>query len=228
MTLMVENPDHMWKPEELVAFSRDKQVSVGKPGEKMHYSDTGYVLLGLIIETVTGQTYHEQLHSGILQPLGMDDSYQILKSKPQNTQQYPLLSAWLGGTDLIETNALSIDWAGGGVVSTVDDMLLFYKALNEGNLVSREVYERMINFDKAYLDGIYYSEGMMEFRFGDLHPMLSSMPNLYGGVGATGTFVFYDAANDLYITCNYGSVIDMQNHVMNLISNLNTLSRIKN
>lgn len=47
---MLNNPDTLWTPQELIAYTRENQKAVGKPGEKFLYSDTGYILLGLIAD----------------------------------------------------------------------------------------------------------------------------------------------------------------------------------
>ncbi|MDI9470093.1 MAG: serine hydrolase [Bacillota bacterium] len=65
---MVSNPNTTWTPPELLANTRDKQEAVGRPGEKFCYSDTGYILLGLIIEEVYGMPFHQALETCIFEP----------------------------------------------------------------------------------------------------------------------------------------------------------------
>ena len=61
--LVLADTNHLWTPLELVSFSRDNQKAFNKPGAAFHYSDTGYVLLGLIIEKVTGKSFDRNLTS---------------------------------------------------------------------------------------------------------------------------------------------------------------------
>ena len=61
-------------PEELVTLVADSGLSDFEPGAEgqWNYSNTGYMLLGLIIEEATGQTYEENLNARIIEPLGLD------------------------------------------------------------------------------------------------------------------------------------------------------------
>jgi CubicO group peptidase (beta-lactamase class C family) len=60
-------------PEKLVAVFRDKPLDF-QPGEKMNYSNSGYVLLGYLIERISGQSYETFVKENIFTPLGMKDS----------------------------------------------------------------------------------------------------------------------------------------------------------
>jgi CubicO group peptidase (beta-lactamase class C family) len=60
-------------PEKLVLRFRDKPLEF-QPGEKMSYSNSGYVLLGYLIEKISGQTYSEFVQENIFKPMGMQDS----------------------------------------------------------------------------------------------------------------------------------------------------------
>ncbi|MBK8459185.1 MAG: beta-lactamase family protein [Micropruina sp.] len=71
---MVADPDRLWTPDDLLAVSRERQRPVGRPGQRFHYSDTGYVLLGRVLEVVTGDPFHDLVHRRVLTPL--DDQFQ--------------------------------------------------------------------------------------------------------------------------------------------------------
>ena len=64
-------------PEELVTLVADSGLSTFEPGAEglWSYSNTGYILLGLIIEEATGQTYEENLNARIIEPLGLTQTY---------------------------------------------------------------------------------------------------------------------------------------------------------
>ncbi|RXZ46888.1 serine hydrolase domain-containing protein, partial [Agromyces binzhouensis] len=80
--LVLAEPDRTWTPADLIAFSRERQRPVGRPGERFRYSDTGFVLLGRIVEESTGRRFHEVLHERIFRPLGMGDSALLFHSVP--------------------------------------------------------------------------------------------------------------------------------------------------
>ncbi|OUS76154.1 serine hydrolase [Paenibacillus sp. MY03] len=199
---IAKNPDETFTPQTLIAFTRDNQQPVGRPGQQFHYSDTGYILLGLILETIEGKPYSDILAEQIFRPLGMDDSYLML----HHGDPSDIIGIYINGIDYSGKKALSVDWAGGGIVTTMKDLLLFMRALEAGDIVSENVYGEMSDFAHKYEKGIYYGLGMMYFDFSELSFLLGSMTDLYGGVGATGTFMFYDEKKDTYYMANFGSL----------------------
>jgi D-alanyl-D-alanine carboxypeptidase len=70
------DPARVWKPEEMIALadkSRSKPSSL--PGEGHFYSDTNYILLGMIVERASGRPFKEYLEKTVLEPLGMRSTY---------------------------------------------------------------------------------------------------------------------------------------------------------
>ena len=213
MELIIDDPDLLFTPEELIAFTRDNQEPVGKPGQQFHYSDTGYILLGLILEAIEGKPYSDILEERIFEPLDMKNSYLMFY------QEGPadMLGIYLNGIDLSGRNALSVDWSGGSIVTTMDDLLTFMMALVNGELVSGEVYQQMTDFSESFDNGIYYGMGMMYFDFSELSFLLGSMTNVFGGMGITGTYMFYDQENDTYFIANFGSLDFTEKSIEELI-----------
>ena len=213
MELIIDDPDLLFTPEELIAFTRDNQEPVGKPGQQFHYSDTGYILLGLILEAIEGKPYSDILEERIFEPLDMKNSYLMFY------QEGPadMLGIYLNGIDLSGRNALSVDWSGGSIVTTMDDLLTFMMALVNGELVSGEVYQQMTDFSESFDNGIYYGMGMMYFDFSELSILLGSMTNVFGGMGITGTYMFYDQENDTYFIANFGSLDFTEKSIEELI-----------
>jgi len=199
---VASNPDLSFTPESLVAFTRDNQEPVGKPGQQFYYSDTGYILLGLALEAIEGKPYADILEERIFRPLGMEDSYLMFyQDEPAD-----ILGIYHDGIDLSGKNALSIDWSGGGVVTTMNDLLTFMKALVSGEWLSDEIYSQMTDFQHEYDQGIDYGMGMMYFDFSELSFLLGSMTDVYGAVGATGTYALYDEEKDTFFIANFGSL----------------------
>lgn len=213
MELIIDDPDLLFTPEELIAFTRDNQEPVVKPGQQFHYSDTGYILLGLILEAIEGKPYSDILEERIFEPLDMKNSYLMFY------QEGPaeMLGIYLNGIDLSGRNALSVDWSGGSIVTTMDDLLTFMMALVNGELVSGEVYQQMTDFSESFDNGIYYGMGMMYFDFSELSFLLGSMTNVFGGMGITGTYMFYDQENDTYFIANFGSLDFTEKSIEELI-----------
>ena len=84
--LVIAEPDRFWTPADLLDFTRSRQRPVGRPGERFAYSNTGYILLGRLLEQATGRAFHELLHERIFTPLGMRDSALLFHSRPANDE----------------------------------------------------------------------------------------------------------------------------------------------
>ena len=130
-----------WSPSDLV----NEAISLGfvaEPGsEDAHYSNTAYIMLGMIIEAITENTWSDELSARILEPLGMYDTTFLSADG--------VLDRMIGGygkTDEGFANAKheawyphpSTVWSAGEIVTTVSDLTLFASALFDGDLVSRE------------------------------------------------------------------------------------------
>ena len=120
----------------------DSGLSDFEPGAEGQwtYSNTGYILLGLIIEEATGQTYEENLNARIIEPLGLTRTYlQAGLPEPGPPESGLLPQAYLQDALRLhhagEWNA-SQGWSAGAVVSTPDEFALFLKALFTGRLFS--------------------------------------------------------------------------------------------
>jgi D-alanyl-D-alanine carboxypeptidase len=121
-------------PEELVTLVADSGLSYFEPGAEgqWHYSNTGWILLGLIIEKATGMSYEENLKERILEPLGLEQTYlQTGQPEPGALPQAYYHSPFTYTTS--EWNA-SQGWAAGAVVSTPEEFARFLKALFTGQL----------------------------------------------------------------------------------------------
>ncbi len=210
----------------LVDFTRNYQYAVGKPAESYHYSDTGYILLGLIIEQVSGKSFDEYLHEKIFEPLDMNDSYLMFYSEPVNGIR-PIADVWFMGENIRNYNSLSIDWAGGGIVSTASDLSIFIRALNNYEIISEDTLSTMYQFDYKFMNGIHYGNGFMEYHFGEFFPTMNSMPNYVGHMGVLGTQMFYDKETDTVYIGSFGSTDSSAASVQTMIKVLSTLMRIK-
>lgn len=113
------------------------QAGLFKPGDGFHYADTGFVLLALLAEHVTGKTYHALLREQIFEPLGMRETYLAYRDDPRNmpANRTPEADPWFGTLPLLSSGVnLSYDWGGGGQVSTPHDLVLFLDGLLSGVL----------------------------------------------------------------------------------------------
>ena len=105
------------------------------PGQKdsWRYSNTGYILLGMVIEKIESVSFEKSLERRIFQPLGMDHTF-LWRGIPRPAFGVP--RSWLQTPFDYETTSwnLSQGWAAGGTISTADDMHKFIEALLAGKL----------------------------------------------------------------------------------------------
>ena len=223
--LVTLQPDVRYTPQDLLAFSRQNQQAVGTPGEVFNYSDTGYVLLGLIIEQVSGQSFATMLHQEIFDPLGMDDSYLLFYTQPKNGTK-PMAEIVLNNHVVTHYTSVSVDWAGGGVVSTLDDLAVFTRALNNGKIIKPQTLNALYDFNNQFMRGIAYGNGFMAYRFSEYSNQLSFLPQMVGHMGILGTQLMYDAESDTVLIASFGSTKYAAGSVRTAIKVLSAVSRI--
>lgn len=194
--LLVDEPDRIWTPLETINWAKENMKNHFPPGERFHYSDTGYHLLGLIIEKITGLPYHEVLRKNIFEPLDMKHSH-FSRTEPVEASPFDVAKLYIRDTDITNNKSLSILYAGGGVVSTTDDLLKFIKALVHCQILKRETIERMRSDCGKFFFGIDYGYGVMNIK---TVPVLMPVKyNSWGNAGSTGSFMFYHPATDAYL-----------------------------
>lgn len=150
-----QQPQKVWTPQELIdiAFSHPQN---GPPGQEFNYSNTNIVLLGMVIEQLTGMTASEAFQERIFTPLGLKDTSLPLDSAIPNP--HPQGYSFGSNTSTITTYALpeadqplaldgrllpnnetmanpSWGWTAGGAISTVDNMRTYVEALVDGGLL---------------------------------------------------------------------------------------------
>ncbi len=133
-------------PEELVALFKTKPLDF-QPGEKFNYSNSGYIMLGYIIEKASGESYENFLQKNIFAPLkmhnsGYDHATTILKHRASGYSRRD--GQWIN-TPYID---MSIPIGGGSLYSTVEDMFLWFEALFNDKLLSAKSRELMLTPNK--------------------------------------------------------------------------------
>ena len=128
--------------EEIVDLFSSEPVEFS-PGENYQYNNSGYYLLGLIIENVSGMSYADFLKANVWQPLKMFDTHYLGKTK--NVKN---IATGYDHKDneLVLARPLGMDnpFSGGSLGSSVLDLLKWQTALNENKLISRQSYNKMI------------------------------------------------------------------------------------
>lgn len=130
------------KVEQLVALFKDKPLEFA-PGERWAYNNSAYILLGAIVEKVSGKTYEDFVEQEIFKPLGMTRS-----RYGHNTEVVP---GRVEGYDKMEEGyrrsqyiSLTQPYAAGSLLSTVDDLARWSEALWGGKVLKPGSLERML------------------------------------------------------------------------------------
>lgn len=150
-------------PRELVEVAATKSLEF-KPGTQWRYTNTGYVLLGMVIEKVSSMSYGEFLQRNIFTPLGMvnsgyDNQSTILSERAAG---YMLKDGHLRNADFID---MSIPYAAGSIYSTVEDMFRWNEALATGKLLSEVSTRQMFTvYPEATYQGQHYGYGIVLAR----------------------------------------------------------------
>jgi D-alanyl-D-alanine carboxypeptidase len=168
----VSDPAHRWTRLEQLQFATEHGDRVGEPGEVFNYSDTGYILLGEILERTTGKTLPAAVRSVIdFDRLGLDDTWwETLEPAPAGAP--PRAHQYFGTYDNIVLDASSDLYGGGGLVSTVADLTRFYRALFHGQVFDEpSTLRTMTKVSRAGRDedaamGIYEVDAAGERCFG--------------------------------------------------------------
>lgn len=121
-------------PIEIINYFKDEPIDF-KPGEQWEYNNSGYIVLGYIIEEITGMSYEGFIQQRIFDTLGMKNSYygnkaRIIKNRASGYQPSE------GGFSNAMQISMTIPYAAGSLMSCVDDMFLWHKAIRDNTLIS--------------------------------------------------------------------------------------------
>ena len=180
-----DEPDKAWTPEELLEIAFSSPVNAD-PGTEFEYSNTNTVLLGVIIEQLTGQSVSDAFQERIFEPLGLEhtslpaaDDASIPDPHPTGYQfgtnadtvdDYAVpqdrLADALDGTlepiDFTDANP-SWAWAAGGAISTVDDLATYVEALVDGDLLDDATHATRMDSIVVSPSGAGYGLGIARF-----------------------------------------------------------------
>lgn len=182
-TQVFSNPQQSYAPKSIVQlyyhYDLHKEAHF-RPGEGFAYSDMNYVVLGLLIEKLEGLSLATVLRQRILDPLELVSTYFEFYEEAPN--EPILLHQWYEGQNMSEVNT-SFDWAGGGLVSNMQDLSTFLKALFDGRLLKPASLERMLQISPTNPHEDPYGLGIYATHFnGDLY---------FGHFGFYGSYIGY-------------------------------------
>jgi D-alanyl-D-alanine carboxypeptidase len=203
----LQAPDYVWPPAELVAYAAGRPPAF-QPGARgaWDYSSTNYVILGMIVEQVTGNTLAQEMRSRIFTPLGLDHTF----FPPDETVQGAAARGYRHIHD--QTNiSLSFAFATANLVSTAGDVQRFGDALFGGKLLKPETMDLMFTFKNGKgqynMPDLEYGLGVMRNRLevgvdarGVARPkMASTVIGHTGGFGGFRSALWHDPEGGITI-----------------------------
>jgi D-alanyl-D-alanine carboxypeptidase len=183
---LLADPTHHWTREEQVDLSCRYAGPTGEPGQRYAYSDTGYVLLGDIVERVT----QAPLAQSVRHQLRFDDRglastwWELVEPQPAQTQAraHQFLDD-AAGTDVTDLSATLDLYGGGGLVMSVRDLAMFQQDLFEDR-----VFDKPATLAEMLRQG--EQEGADEYRLGILVKRVDGR-ECFTHTGYWGTAVYY-------------------------------------
>lgn len=162
--LLDKEPWHEFEPEDLLNYALGHEPYF-VPGQGWKYSNTNYVLLGLIAEAqVPAKTYEELLEEKMLIPLGLTHTIAptgIDLPEPYAHGYYYFEDQ--GWKDVTGTNP-SLAWAAGALISAIDDMDIWLDALISGSLLPEWLRDEQFTFVDTGEEGLRYGLGVWDIK----------------------------------------------------------------
>jgi D-alanyl-D-alanine carboxypeptidase len=175
--------DRYWQPEEVFDYVHAPDFAPDTGGQ---YSNTGYVLLGMIIRSVTGTSVDAQLQSKIFDPIQLRSSVLGAETNWTGALAHPHID--VDGDGIQEefgndsqTAILTSFWTSGAIVSTPADLVRFSTALFEGGLLSAGSLSQMRNFQPVLVGSASIDYGLGLTRYNILgHEHWAHSGGLFG------------------------------------------------
>jgi D-alanyl-D-alanine carboxypeptidase len=189
--LMRSCPDEAPYPFDFVA-----EGPLFEPGSEWRYSNTNYLILGEIIEMVTGLPPEIAIRHRIIEPLGLTDTYTayVETGRPPVPAVADFFDAGPGPIECDTAPISGVTGTDGGMVSSVDDLNVFYRALFAGELISDESLHAMTGVEYVGSEVSGHGLGLIHL----LEPPNADVDIWANGGGVVGyrTLLLYDLTSD--------------------------------
>ncbi|OBX25111.1 serine hydrolase [Gelidibacter algens] len=181
-------------PKELIDTFKNEPMDFA-PGEKYQYNNSGYILLGYIIENITGDSYSNFIESQIFKPLDMTST--SFGSRKRIIANRALgYSEIENGYENADYLSMSVPYAAGAIMSTTGDLLKWQNALNTNTLITEESYIKAAN-GSTLNDGTHISYGF-GLEEGDINGSKSIEHG--GGIFGYTTMGIYIPEQEIFVT----------------------------
>jgi D-alanyl-D-alanine carboxypeptidase len=157
--------DSIWGDTSRVWTAMEVMASIGPPhfapGASHRYSNTNYVLAGMVIEAATGQPWYQQLRSQILNPLNLDSTFAGAYEAKIGNIAHPLAYDSIEIMTAPITSEYTSVGGPGGLFSNCSELLQWYDALFTGQIVSDSSLQQLEDFEPLMLYGLGLGNGLI-------------------------------------------------------------------
>jgi D-alanyl-D-alanine carboxypeptidase len=165
MSIFESNPDHVFSQLELIEAIK-RHPPTFNPGERTEYCNSNFILAGVIIEILTGQSIENALKTAITQPISLTNtsfvnSRWMPAGKPYSSGY--ILDDNLNYSDATERFNMSVAFTAGAIVSNMDDLKKWVFKLTTGYFISPALQSQILIFNPIFQD-MDYGLGIMRFR----------------------------------------------------------------
>ena len=213
------DPNHIWQPEELVDAATENRILLFSPGTDFSYGDTGYVIVGIAIERLLDCSLSDAYRTCIFNSLEMEMTYLEWREPSRGDN----LSHNYDGSDDLRGKNLSFDWAGGGLVTTANDLARFLRGLFDEKLFNHRWVTELISWRDETRWRPNSSARYIRYGMG-LGTNIAYGEELIGVTGIWGAFAYYWPACDATITGTLNLV--GADHLALLDATINALKQI--
>ena len=164
-SVFLNNPKTVWTPRQLVDLGIS-QPAYNAPGEKHSYSNTNYILLGMIIEQLTGNKVEDEVQRRVLVPLALSASSFPLTGTTRIPAPFSH-GYWLldtgGFRDITEIDPSS-HWTSGAIISNASELRVWGESLAQGRLLEPEMQKERLTWVQNPNDSNkFYGLGIMKY-----------------------------------------------------------------
>lgn len=169
----------------------------GTPG-RAHYSDTNYLIAGMVLEAIARESFGDQLDAGICRPLGMERTW-VLTGNGQDGQA-EILPIRNNRRIIPFHKTLAANGCQGAVVSTLDDSQRFLKGFFGGTLFDKTHLVHMQQDWRRIFNPFLYGTGLQRFQIPRIFTPFRPVPPLIGHSGVSGVVMYHCPERDVTFT----------------------------
>jgi D-alanyl-D-alanine carboxypeptidase len=179
-------------PEELLSYVTKKEL-LFESGKHYAYSNTGYLMLGIIIERVTGRSYREAVEHYIINKINLHKT-DVITSETINDL---IVKGHHKGNVLSESENYVVPFAAGSIAATPRDLIVFFQALMSGKLLSQGSLQIMFSDMNlmTVTQSTYYGKGMVAA----LETPVGNIIGHTGGIKGFGASLFYHPKRNIFV-----------------------------